>query len=161
MEINITLLIIMTIAAIWSVMSRSLLKATIGLAITSAVLTIIIFRLNSPLAAVFELSVCTGLITALFVSTISLTKPLTHKEIIERSKDRLKRFWYLPVIIFISAIVMVSIKIPSGILMPPTNAAADVRSIMWNTRQLDMIGQVIIIIVGAIGVVILFKERKK
>ena len=98
-DINIILLIATTIAAIWTVMGRSLLKATIGLAATSALISIIIFRLNSPLAAVFELSVCTGLITAIFVSTISMTKPLTHKEILQASKDRLKRYCYLPIIL--------------------------------------------------------------
>ncbi|MFA5085344.1 MAG: hypothetical protein WC482_03165, partial [Candidatus Omnitrophota bacterium] len=75
--IDMILLTAMVVAASWTVMTRSLLKSTIGLALTSAIITIIMFRLGSPLAAVFELSVCTGLITAVFVSTISLVKPLT------------------------------------------------------------------------------------
>ena len=95
MNINLAFLILTVVAAVWTVMGRSLLKATIGLAVTSALISIIIFRLNSPLAAVFELSVCTGLITAVFVSTISMTKPLTHKEILQASKDRFKRYGYL------------------------------------------------------------------
>ena len=81
MNINIALLVLMLIAALWTVMGRSLLKAAIGLAITSAVIAILMFRLDSPLAAVFELSVCTGLVTVLFVSTISLTKPLTREQV--------------------------------------------------------------------------------
>lgn len=160
MNLNILLLVIMTLAALWTVMSRSLLKATIGLAITSAVLTILIFRMNSPLAAVFELSVCTGLITVVFVSTISMTKPLTHKEILEASKDRLRRFWYLPVIMILAAVGLIFIKIPGEIKPAMSTGALDVRQILWNLRQLDMFGQVIIIIAGALGVAILFKERK-
>jgi NADH-quinone oxidoreductase subunit J len=160
MNLNIFLLVIMTLAALWTVMARSLLKATMGLAITSAILTILIFRMASPLAAVFELSVCTGLITVVFVSTISMTKPLTHKEIIEASKDRLKRFWYLPVIMILAAIGLCFLKMPGDIKPALSTGTMDVRNVLWNLRQLDMFGQVIIIIAGALGVAILFKERK-
>lgn len=164
MKINIILLISMTAAAMWTVMGRSLLKATIGLAVTSAVITILMFRLNSPLAAVFELSVCTGLITVVFVSTISLTKPLTHKEIVELSRDRLKRFWFLPVILgIVGAGLIVTITRP-GFSVPIHAAAAALkgaREVLWNLRQLDMFAQVIILIAGALGVVILFEEKRR
>ena len=115
MAINILLLVLMLIASLWTVMGRSLLKATIGLAVTSAALSVIIFRLNSPIAAVFELSVCTGLMTVVFVSTISLTKPLTHKDIIRLSTKRMKRFWYLPVIVIIAAIALIFVRIPKDL----------------------------------------------
>ena len=160
MNIDIFLLVIMTLTALWTVMARSLLKATVGLAVTSALLTILIFRLNSPLAAVLELSVCTGLITVVFVSTISLTKPLTHKEILEASRDRLKRFWYLPVIMLLAAAGLSFVKLPSGLKAAVMSGQFDVRHVMWNLRQVDMFGQILIIIAGALGVSILFKERK-
>ena len=161
MTINIILLVIMLIAALWTVMGRSLLKATIGLAVTSAALSIIIFRLNSPIAAVFELSVCTGLMTVVFVSTISLTKPLTHKDIIMLSQKRMKRFWYLPVLILIVAAALMFIHIPKDLAISVAKKALDVRQVLWNSRQIDLFGQIIILITGAIGVVILFEERKK
>ena len=163
MTINIdtTLLIATTIAAVWTVMGRSLLKATIGLAVTSTLISIIIFRLNSPLAAVFELSVCTGLITAIFVSTISLTKPLTHKEILQVSKDRAKRYCYLPIILIVIGVALVLIKVKQDFMpIPLPPAQEDVRTVLWNFRRLDLLGQVIILIAGALGVVTLFEERK-
>ena len=163
MTINIDtiLLVATTIAALWTVMGRSLLKATIGLAVTSTLISIIIFRLNSPLAAVFELSVCTGLITAIFVSTISLTKPLTHKEILQVSKDRARRYCYLPIILIIIGIALILMKVKQDFMIvpvPPTQE--DVRTVLWNFRRLDLLGQVIILIAGALGVVMLFEERK-
>ena len=161
MAINILLLVLMLIASLWTVMGRSLLKATIGLAVTSAALSVIIFRLNSPIAAVFELSVCTGLMTVVFVSTISLTKPLTHKDIIRISARRLKRFWYLPVIIILSSIALIFVRLPKDLAISVAEKALDVRQVLWNTRQIDLFGQIIILIAGAIGVVILFEERKK
>lgn len=163
MKTNLLLLILMLISALWTVMGRSLLKATIGLAITSVVITILMFRLNSPLAAVFELSVCTGLITVIFVSTISLTKPLTHKEATELSKDRIKRFWYLPVIVAVVGVGLILLKLKNN-LTPATSAwslVQDVKSVLWNFRQLDMFGQIIVLIIGALGVSILFEERTR
>lgn len=160
-SIEMILLILMIIAALWTVMSRSLLKATIGLALTSAIVSILIFRLNSPLAAVFELSVCTGLITAVFASTISLTKPLTHKQIEKLSKDRIKRFAFLPLVTVLAGLGLLMLKIPHDIKLPAAlTVAADVRSVMWNMRPLDLLGQIIIMLAGALGVVILFVEKK-
>lgn len=163
MTLNILLLIAMTLAALWTVMCRSLLKATIGLAMTSAVITILMFRLSSPLAAVFELSVCTGLITVVFVSTISLTKPLTHKEIVDLSRDRIKRFWYLPIIVAIAGVALYVARIKNDLTPAVWTSAvtADVRSVLWNLRQLDMFGQIIVLIIGALGVAILFEERRR
>lgn len=152
----------MLASGLWTVLCRSLLKATIGLALTSAVITILMFKLNSPLAAVFELSVCTGLITVVFVSTISLTKPLTHKEITDLSKDRIKRFWYLPVILLIAGAGMLFIKLKNDFaIKAATPIISDVREILWNFRQLDLFGQILLIILGALGVVILFEERRR
>ena len=161
MNINLIFLILTVIAAVWTVMGRSLLKATIGLAVTSALISIIIFRLNSPLAAVFELSVCTGLITAVFVSTISLTKPLTHKEILQASKDRFKRYCYLPIVLLIIGIALITLKMKHDFIMASVpQLQPDVRTLLWNFRRLDLLGQVIILIAGALGVVILFEEKK-
>lgn len=161
-SINTVLLVAMMAAALWTVMGRSLLKATIGLSVTSAIITILMFRMDSPLAAVFELSVCAGLMTVIFVSTISLTKPLTHKEIVELSKERHKRFGYLPLILIVTSIGLTLIKIRNNIASPlPGNAGMSVQQVMWNMRPLDMFGQIIIIIIGALGVVILFEERSK
>jgi NADH-quinone oxidoreductase subunit J len=165
MGINIFLLVIMMFAAMWTVMTRSLLKSTIALAFTSAILSVLIFRMNAPMAAVFELSVCAGLITAVFVSTISLTKPLTHKEIVALSRNRIKRFIYLPLVIVLAASAFYGLHHMNVKKVLPVSrlpaAADDVRLVLWNLRQLDLFGQIIIIIAGAIGVVILFEEKKK
>jgi NADH-quinone oxidoreductase subunit J len=153
----------MIAAALWAVMSRSLLKATIGLAVTSAVITILMFRLESPLAAVFELSVCTGLITVVFVSTISLTKPLTHKEIVCLSRDRIKRFWPLPIMVIAVGAGLVMMKLRNDITVASSawSLFKDVRTVLWNFRQLDMFGQIIVLIIGALGVSVLFEERRR
>ena len=157
------LLISMILAALWTVMTRSLLKAALGLAVTSAIISIEIFKLNSPLAAVFELSVCAGLITAVFISAISMMKPLTHKETVALSRARIKRYWYLPVIMIIAGIMLVKfIKLPVDFITPDKLVVMpDVRNIMWHSRPLDMLGQIAIVLAGVFGIVLLFKEKNK
>jgi len=72
--ISIVLFIAVIVLAIMAVGFKDLLSAAISLAALSVALAIIFYRLNSPYAAVIELSVCAGLITALFVAAISLTR---------------------------------------------------------------------------------------
>jgi len=160
-QINTVLLFVLILSALWTVMTRSLLRSAIGLALTSVVLTIIMFRLNSPLAAVFELSVCAGLISVLFVSTISLTHPLTKQEIMQHMRERLARFWFLPLIIVVIGITLSFVQVKPSIRLPPPETVKDVRQIIWNFRQVDLLGQVIILLTGAFGVLILFKEKEK
>ncbi|MDD5583791.1 MAG: hypothetical protein PHV55_01865 [Candidatus Omnitrophica bacterium] len=161
MTINIILLIILMVVALWAVMTRSLLRSAIGLAVTSAILTMLMFRLHSPLAAVFELSVCAGLIPVVFVSTITLTHPLTPKEILQHMKDRLSRFWYLPFIVVSLGIVFTFIHLKSKMLFPVTETGTDVRFLLWYLRPLDLIGQILILLVGVFGIIVIFKEKKE
>jgi NADH:ubiquinone oxidoreductase subunit 6 (subunit J) len=54
--LNIIVLLFLIAAALWTVMTRSLIRSALGLALTSAILGIIMFRFDAWLAAVFELS---------------------------------------------------------------------------------------------------------
>jgi len=159
--LDIFLLIVLVLSALATVLIRSLLRSGIALAFTSAVLSMIIFRLNSPMAAVFELSVCTGLISVLFISTISLTEPRTRDEKVQHTKDRLKKFWYLPLILIGLGIVLSQVNQKISFPLPAPEAVGDVRFVLWNLRGLDLLGQIIVLLVGVFGVVILFRERKK
>ena len=56
---------------------KDLIKSAIALGVSSGLLAAIFFILDAPFAAVFELSVCAGLITVLLLSAVSMT---TDKE---------------------------------------------------------------------------------
>ena len=142
-------------------MTRSLIRSAIGLAATSAVLTMLMFRFDSWLAAVFELSVCAGLISVVFISTISLTQPLTQKEVLKHMKDRLNRFMYLPLLILIVGVGLSLIKVNVNFQLPSPEIETDVRKVLWNLRDLDLLGQVAIILTGVFGVVVLFREMRR
>ena len=64
-------LVVIAICAVLAVHLRDILRAAIALAALSVVLAAIFFKLGAPYAGAFELSVCAGLITVLFIAAIS------------------------------------------------------------------------------------------
>jgi NADH-quinone oxidoreductase subunit J len=158
MTINIILIAGFVMAAVWTVMTVRLLRSVIGLAITSVILTIIMFKLDSPLAAVFELSVCAGLISAIFISCIGLTQRLTEEQLAVRRKERLPKFLLLPIILVLVGVALYQLHIPIDFHLQAAPAENDVRNIIWNLRHLDLLGQIVILLAGAFGVVALFKD---
>lgn len=161
MAIHIILLIVLLIAALWTVMTTRLIHSVVWLAVTSAVLSIIIFMLDSPIAAVFELSVCAGLISVIFITTISFTQRITHERFLVRRKERFEKFWYLPFIIIVTGLFLIKLRIPFDFKLPQPPEVKDVRYVLWNLRHLDLFGQIVMLLAGAFGVVVLFKERRK
>jgi len=161
MKIMLVLLALMALSALWSVMTSLFLRAAIALALTSVLLTVIMFRLGAPLAAVFELSVCAGLITVIFISVISLTQNLPFKEQLARRQNRIARFRYLPVILIIAAAGLFFVRVPLNLTLPWPGAALDVRQVMWEVRRFDIFGQIMVLLAGAFGVIILFKGSGK
>ena len=100
-------------------MTLNLLKSAIGLAVTSAILSLLLFLMAAPLAGVFELSVCAGLITVVFISVISLTKPLTSAEARARDRSRVKRFIFLPILIVIVGAGLYALRPQMDLPLPP------------------------------------------
>jgi NADH-quinone oxidoreductase subunit J len=160
MEINLILLIALLLVSVWTVMTTRLIHSVVGLALTSAVLSIIMFRLNSPLAAVFELSVCSGLISAIFIITVSFTHRLTSEQAQARRRERLARFWPLPFIIIGAAILLYSYTRPYPIPLANFKQVCDARFILWNKRHLDLVGQIAVLLAASLGVVVLFKSNE-
>ncbi len=160
MNLIIGLLVILIIAALMVVFSSRLLMAAISLALTSIIVTILMFKLNSPLAAVFELSICAGLITVIFITTISFVKPVTDEELLKTRKRRLKRYIALPAILIAVGLITSFVIKPVALSLPPAVHEASVSDVLWNLRQVDLLGQAIILLVGVLGIVVLFREEQ-
>jgi len=161
MVLNLILLFSLGLAALWTVMTVRLIRSVVGLALTSAILSVIMYRLNSPLAAVFELSVCSGLISVIFITTVSFTQRISKERLRIRRKERFMKFWYLPFILIATGLLLNQyLKIPQFTL-PAQVQEQDVRKVLWNLRHLDLLGQIIMLLAGALGVAVLFKEHKK
>ena len=157
--IDIVLLVAFVLAALWSVLTARLLRAVVALAATSVLATSLMFRLDSPLAAVFELSVCAGLVSAIFLGTITLTQPENEATIAATAKERIRRYWYLPPLLILSSVALLQLALPDTATV--TNTGVEVRKVLWTTRHLDLLGQITVLLAGAFGVVVLFKETRK
>jgi len=70
--VTVIILLSTTVFLIIAIELKELVKATIALGIGSALLASVFYILNAPYAAVFELSVATGLVTVLLLSAISM-----------------------------------------------------------------------------------------
>ncbi len=153
------LTILLVLVALWTVQT-TIMRAAIGLALTSVVLTLLLFHMGAPLAAVFELSVCAGLITVLFFSTIGMTRPLDEAGRRVERKTLSKRFHPAFAVCAVVGVLLWG----SGYVLeiaPPQGDSPAVRDVLWGVRQLDLVGQILVMFVGVFGVVVLFKERKK
>lgn len=155
------LLGLLVVSGLLTAMIKNTLKAVIALAMASALLTAIMFGLGAPLAAVFELSVCAGLVTAIFVSTISLTRPVVDQPE-EKSRKRLSRYIYLPIIIVVVVgILFIMQPALNFSLAAPAISAENLNENIWHVRNLDIAGQIMVILAGVFGVVVLIKEKVK
>ncbi|MFB3892327.1 MAG: hypothetical protein ACE15C_09935 [Phycisphaerae bacterium] len=158
--VNTVLLGLLVLAAMWAVMTARLLRAIVGLAVASVALTVLMFQLNSPLAAVFELSICAGLIPAIFLIAINWAKRISPEAEIDRSREQVKRFWPLPVIVVLAGIVMSQLHLPVQVAAV-TKAAQDVSQVLWTTRGLEILGLAVLLFFGgAFAVVALAKEPR-
>jgi NADH-quinone oxidoreductase subunit J len=159
--LNISILVLLVASALWTAMTRSLIRSALGLALTSVILTLIMFSFRSWLAAMFELSVCAGLISVVFISAISVTHPLTRVEVMERMRSRLKRFGYLPFLVVIIGVGLSLLNLKFSVALPLPEAEVDARAVLWNLRGLELFAQVAVILAGAFGVIILFREMRR
>ncbi len=158
MNLIFALLILLILAALMVVFSSRLLIAAISLAVTSIMVTLLMFWLNSPIAAVFELSICAGLITVIFITTISFVKPVEQEDLVENRKRRIKKYVALPVILIIVWFAVSFLIKPLVLALPAIAPETNVANVLWNLRQVDLLGQAIILLVGVFGIVVLFKE---
>lgn len=62
------------VLAVLAIHLRDLLKGALALAVMSAILAAVFFHFGAPWAGAFELSVCAGFITVLFLAVIALTE---------------------------------------------------------------------------------------
>lgn len=158
--LDIILLLGLVLAALWTVMTIRLIRSVVGLALTSAILSVMLYRLDSPFAAVFELSVCSGLISVIFITTVSFTHRVSKEMLVSRAKERMLKFWYLPIVLAAVCLFLLRFMSVPKIALPAAGAAQDVRDLLWNFRHLDILGQIVVLLAGAFGVVVFFKETR-
>jgi NADH-quinone oxidoreductase subunit J len=160
MNITTVLLPLLILFAFYTALSKSLLKMAIGLALVSATLTALLFFMNSPLAAVFELSVCAGLITVVFVSVISLTQPASPREQEKGEANHYSRFLPMVILVLLMAWATQSVFNDNPVPLSHAVSVQDIRHTLWSLRRVDVFGQLAAMFAGIYGVIVLFRGMK-
>ncbi len=157
MNVTSLLLPLLVLFGFYTVLSKSLLKMAIGLALVSATLTALLFAMDSPLAAVFELSVCAGLITVVFVSVISLTQAGSPQEQQKGEPNHYARFLPMVILVLLMAWALRSVFSDTPVPLCSVSSGQDIRHTLWGLRKLDVFGQLAAMFAGIYGVIVLFR----
>ena len=102
------------------------------------ILALVLFLFGANIAGVFELSVCAGLITVLFIATVSLTKDSDQKV-----ETRLPAYFVpLFVLIFIGIDYFImqwlAHSLPASVVPQPSGTF---QRVFWELRSADILGQ--------------------
>lgn len=152
------LLGLMVVLSIGCCIFKDLLYVAVSLATMSGILALVLFLFGANIAGVFELSVCAGLITVLFIATVSLTKDSDKK-----AETRLPVYFVaLVVIIFIGAdyfiIQWMAHSLPAAVMPMPSGTF---QKVFWELRSADILGQIGLIGAGVFGILSLFRIAAK
>jgi uncharacterized MnhB-related membrane protein len=142
------------LCAILAVTSKRLLVSAIWLAVTSALVALMLYLLGAQQLAVIELSVGAGLVTVLFVFAINISgeEPLGLKPVMPKTLA-----WVL-VIVAVAMTVFLTLK--GGILGLTLQNPSSAAMILWSNRYLDIILQIAFIFCGVLGVLGLLSGGK-
>ena len=158
----VVLLVVLILAAFAVVVIRTLPMATVLLALTSVLLAIILYISGMKLAAVIELSVSAGLVTAILASAIALLKPTGENSDVGTDRYELvSRYLPLPIImIVLAAIVLIFVPGTDIGLNQGDLSVASAQTVLWGERTLDVIGIALLILAGVLGVTALIRRRE-
>ena len=161
------LLLLLIFALILAVaLAKDLLKAAVALAAASVFLSVVLFQHGAWVAAVFELSVCAGLITVLFVSTVSMTKDSDQNE-----ESKITGFLLPAFLLFFIGVDYIALKWIGPFIHQVAHAANESTQAatgtsgfsaeFWGTRTTDVLGQSALILAGVFAILALFKRTTK
>jgi NADH-quinone oxidoreductase subunit J len=138
--------------ALGAIAARSLVQSALWLAATSAVLATLLYVMGAPVVAVVELSVGVGLVAVLFIFVVGIAG-----EDAVRARAVVPTIVALalagPAVLLLLWLVTSSGSGPSAALAPFAPISASVTAVLWEQRAADVLGQVVLIVAGAIGIV--------
>lgn len=141
--------------AILAISAKRLLISAIWLAITSALVALMLFLLGAPQIAVIELSVGAGLVTVLFVFAINIA----GEEVMGlRSALPLPLVWTS--IVLACGLLIFFIVRSLGFVQSPDVTSGVVASVLWQDRYMDFLLQTVLILAGVLGVIGLLSHSK-
>jgi uncharacterized MnhB-related membrane protein len=142
------------VCALQAITSTRLLISAIWLAITSAMVALLLYLLGAPEVAVIELSVGAGLVTVLFVFAINITgdEELSMKTMIPGPVA-----WG---IVLLTTLLLGLINFSQVNQFLPVVQEQSFQVVLWEERTPDIFLQVLLIFTGVLGILGLLAEKK-
>lgn len=161
MIICIVCLAVILVCVAAAVMMRSTFKSAIALAVASALLGVVMYLLGSKWAALFEISVCSGFVTVIFISAVTMTsKSREEQDEIYGQEEHTK---LLPVLMIVAGIAIIAAVLLSKFRLPYP-APAPVRNgfarELWAGHKDLLLALLTALLAGTFAVVVLFKEEE-
>ena len=157
MKLQLLTLILLALFSLTAAASRNILVCAIALGAASVMLTLALFRMAAPWAAIFELSVCAGLITVLFISAITLIRK--HEAFL---KENRLRFMLMPLaaVIFGTGLLFLGPKLTGALNAPGLHPESmGFGMTLWGVRSMDIVGQLCIFIAGVLAITVFFRKK--
>jgi uncharacterized MnhB-related membrane protein len=142
------------VASVLAIVAKRLLISAIWLAVTSALVAVMIYLLGAPHIAVIELSVGAGLVTVLFVFAINIAG-----EESTRLHPQIPRQVAIPAVVLGFGLALVVVLRSVGVISLP-EALENISEILWDQRYLDLLLQIVLIFAGVLGVLGLLSSDK-
>ncbi len=143
------------ICAILALRAQRVLISALWLAGTSALVALLLYNLGAPEIAVIELSVGAGLVTVLFVFAINIAGEESFGK-----QSLLPRPLAIGLIILAGGLMLWMILEPQ-LGRPISGSQSGFAFVLWNSRSLDVVLQVVLIFSGVLGVLGLLSDAKK
>jgi uncharacterized MnhB-related membrane protein len=139
--------------AIQALRSARLLLSAIWLASASALVSVVLYMLGAHEVAVIELSVSAGLVTVLLVYAI----------VVAGDEDATRSAtppWPLALGLAVGAALLLGWLALPLIGIPGAAAVSSFKQMLWQHRSPDLLAQLVLLFIGAIGVLWLLAERQ-
>lgn len=142
----------LVVSAFLALHLRSVAYAVISFGVMFTVLSALYFTLGAPFAAVFQLVVAVGTIAVFFLAGEMLTP---ERETRQKLGSKI-----------LGVVIACGLSVPSILLDFEATTSMKTHylpfsSALWEFRALDVIGQGVVVLALALGVVMVLKERRK
>ena len=141
----------MITSAVFAIYLKETVSSVLSLSTMMLLLSLLYFNLNSPFAAIFQLAIGAGTAAIFLLAGDSLTKSNDLK-----TSNRTK-------IAALIASAILSIPVIVGTVITQTFTSSfdfSLSTALWDLRAIDVLAQGLVVLVAAVGVAILLKDKQ-
>jgi len=141
----------LVVSAFLAVYLDEAIHAVLSLAVMNVILSVFYFSLNTPFAAVFQLTMGIGTVAVLFLAAEMLTTKVGAQTLRHRLLGLI-----IGVLLSVPSILAVGHEIT--VISP---YQFQFSTALWELRAIDVIAQGLVILTVAIGIAIILKEKRR